>query len=153
MIDIPSLWTYKELPIKVRGELHGYRWVTDVFFNSIYIVEIKINNYYYKKPYGIELDYLAEDWTIVAITDAIHNKEIDRIPWETHAHYLNHVEYFVGNHVTNEEAYFCMTIQDLITSQYKMMKAIEKICLLGDKDKKAAIARAETIYPEWRKNE
>ena len=139
----------KTHPTKVNGDLFGYRWIVDNSFYSLYIVKIRINNCYFRKANGIELENVAEDWTIIEIIDAIHHKSVERIPGRTHAYYLNNVEYYVGNHVTNEEVYFCLSVDDLIKNQYSAMKANEKICLMDDDKKKCYIKIAKEAVPEW----
>ena len=147
------VWKDDLTPINAEDNLFGYRWVVDNSYNSIYIVKIKINGCYYKKPHGEELDYMTDDWTIVEITDAIHNISIERIEDKTHAIYSNNVDYYVGNHIIGEEVFFCLTIQDLQTSQHLSMKNCEKICLLPYKwQKEYVLDQLSAMYPGFSGN-
>lgn len=115
------MFDYKrEEPITPTPDTYGYRWV--YAFLHIYIITIKVNGMYYKKPYGEELDYVTDDWTIIEIRDVVTNKTVEKISGTVQAYFDNHVEYYVGNHITGEPVHFCLTIDDFIKSQYKVMR-------------------------------
>lgn len=101
-------------------ETFGYRWVYSDL--HLYIVTIKVNGMYCKNLQGKteiekEFEYLTEDWTIVEIRDAIENKTTERITGKVRAYFDINIDYFVGNHITGEPVYFCISIEDFKRSQ------------------------------------
>ena len=110
-------------------ETVGYRWVVGGI--HVYIVTIKVNGPYCKNIQGKNekektLEYLTEDWTILEIRDAIENKTTDKIDGQARAYFESNIEYYVGNHITGEPVYFCISIDDFQKSQLGPLKYLCK---------------------------
>ena len=94
-------------------ETFGYRWVYSKL--HLYIITIKINGPYCKTL--VAREYWTDDWTIVEIRDAIENITTDRIPGKVCAFFESDVDYYVGNHITDDSVFFCISIDDFVKSQ------------------------------------